>query len=573
MAISRRRFLGGGAALTAAATAAAHLQPQPAQAETPRTNAGLTALPALEVIALNRMAYGPRPGDIERVRTMGFNAYVEEQLAPAAIDDSDCDSRLAAVRLRLLDQLLPLAALSKPIAELWYLTDYNTLLDDAERKRPFHEVRVATWIRAVYSRRQLQEVLVDFWHNHFNINAASDVRIQVALPSYDRDVIRTHCLGNFRTLLEAVAGSTAMLYYLDNVHNRASSGVSGNENYARELFEQHTLGVANYLRGYTNAEGVSANADGHAHGYVDMDVYEAARCFSGWTVANGENNRAGTGEFFYDPDWHDPDAKTVLSVDGQPTIAAGQGAQDGRLVLDMLARHRETARNLCTKLCRRLIADNPPASVIDAAVDTWMAHLDADDQIRRVVRTILLSEAFQSTWGQKIKRPFAAIISYLRATGAELPSDTLDIADSYWMRIFNEYQHTGQRLFAWPTPAGHPDLMSYWANSNGMLRRWELPFVLAQNWGGNVQVDLLGQVDLNATCVQIVDAWIARLCGYTISSNTRQALIDFLARGGDPDQPPQPTAEPPDWGDPLAVQDRALTLVQLLAASPDFQAR
>lgn len=573
MAISRRRFLGGGAALTAAATAAAHLQPQPAQAETPRTNAGLTALPALEVIALNRMAYGPRPGDIERVRTMGFNAYVEEQLAPAAIDDSDCDSRLAAVRLRLLDQLLPLAALSKPIAELWYLTDYNTLLDDAERKRPFHEVRVATWIRAVYSRRQLQEVLVDFWHNHFNINAASDVRIQVALPSYDRDVIRTHCLGNFRTLLEAVAGSTAMLYYLDNVHNRASSGVSGNENYARELFEQHTLGVANYLRGYTNAEGVSANADGHAHGYVDMDVYEAARCFSGWTVANGENNRAGTGEFFYDPDWHDPDAKTVLSVDGQPTIAAGQGAQDGRLVLDMLARHRETARNLCTKLCRRLIADNPPASVIDAAVDTWMAHLDADDQIRRVVRTILLSEAFQSTWGQKIKRPFAAIISYLRATGAELPSDTLDIADSYWMRIFNEYQHTGQRLFAWPTPAGHPDLMSYWANSNGMLRRWELPFVLAQNWGGNVQVDLLGQVDLNATCVQIVDAWIARLCGYTISSNTRQALIDFLAQGGDPDQPPQPTAEPPDWGDPLAVQDRALTLVQLLAASPDFQAR
>jgi hypothetical protein len=106
-----------------------------------------------------------------------------------------------------------------------------------------------------------------------------------------------------------------------------------------------------------------------------------------------------------------------------------------------------------------------------------------------------------------------------------------------------------------------------------MLRRWELPFVLAQNWGGNVQVDLRGQTDLNATCVQIVDAWIARLCGYTISSSTRQALIDFLAQGGDPDQPPQPTAEPPDWGDPLAVQDRALTLVQLLAASPDFQAR
>jgi len=573
MAISRRRFLGRGAALTAAATSAAHLQPQPAQAEAARTNAGLTALPALEVIALNRMAYGPRPGDSERVRTMGFNAYVEEQLAPAAIDDSDCDDRLAAVRLRLLDQLLPLAALSKPIAELWHLTDYNTPLDDSERKRPFDEVRVAGWIRAVYSRRQLQEVLVDFWHNHFNVNAASDVRIQVALPSYDRDVIRAHCLGNFRTLLEAVAGSTAMLYYLDNVHNRADSGVSGNENYARELFEQHTLGVANYLRGYTNAEGISANADGHAHGYVDMDVYEAARCFSGWTVANGENNRANTGEFFYDPDWHDLDAKTVLSVDGQPTIAAGQGRQDGQLVLDMLARHRETARHLCTKLCRRLIADNPPTSVVDAAVDTWMAHLDADDQIRRVVRTVLLSEAFQTTWGQKIKRPFEAIISYLRATGAELPSDTLDVADSYWIRIFNEYQHSGQRLFEWPTPAGHPDLMHYWANPNGMLRRWELPFVLTQDWGGNVQVDLLGQTDLNTTCVQIVDAWIARLCGFTISSNTRQALIDFLAQGGDPDQPPQPGDNTIDWNDPPAVQDRVLTLVQLLAAGPDFHAR
>ncbi len=573
MAISRRRFLGNSAALTAAATSATHWQLQTAQAEAPRANADLTALPALEVIALNRMAYGPRPGDIERVRSMGFSVYVEEQLNPAAIDDRDCDARLAAVRLKTLGDLRPLTTLSTPIANLWFLTDYTTPLDDAERKRPFDEVQVATWIRAVYSRRQLQEVLVDFWHNHFNVNAASDVRIAVALPGYDRDVIRAHCLGNFRALLETVAGSPAMLYYLDNVHNRASGGVSGNENYARELFEQHTLGVANYLRGYTNADGISANADGHAQGYVDMDIYEAARCLSGWTVANGENNRPNTGEFFYDPDWHDPDAKTVLSVNGQPTIAANQGQQDGHLVLDRLARHRETARNLCTRLCRRLIADNPPASVVDAAVDTWMAHLDADDQIRRVVRTILLSEAFQTTWGQKIKRPFEAIISYLRATGAELPSDTPDIADSYWIRIFNEYQHTGQRLFAWPTPEGHPDLISYWASPNGMLRRWNLPFVLTQEWGGNIQVDLRGQTDLNATCVQIVDAWIARLCSYAISSNTRQALIDFLAQGGDPDQPPQPTAESPDWGDPLAVQDRALTLVQLLAASPDFHAR
>lgn len=583
MGLSRRQFLQGSAALATAAAVVPLVEPQPAAAGAPRTDPGLASLPPIEVIALNRMAYGPRPGDLDRVRSMGLEAYVDEQLNPAAIDDSACDARIAAARLKIsyagtndypaCNEVRPLNSLDQPISNLWYLTDYDTPMDWLERDRPLTELQVATWIRAVYSQRQLQEVLVDFWHNHFNVYAASEARISVPLPLYDRAVIRKHCLGNFRDFLGDVARSTAMLYYLDNVSNRVGSGAIGNENFTRELFEQHTLGLDYYLDLYFNNVGVGANEDGHAKGYVDTDVYHAARCFTGWTVANGDNNRPKTGEFYYDADWHDPDQKTVLSVDGSYTIPPNQGEQDGFDVLAMLARHRGTARNVCTKLCRRLIADDPPASVVDAAVAEWLAHVDSPDQIRRVVRVILLSNAFQSTWGQKMKRPFEAIISYLRATGAELSNDTMDVEGSYWNSILWEFQYTGQTLFEWPLPDGYPDSISYWANPNSLLRSWNLPFILTQNWGGNIQVDLLSQTNLSTSCSDIVDAWITRLCGFSINSATRQALIDFLAQGGDPSQPPQPLAEAPDWNDATAVQDRVLSMVQLLAASPDFYMR
>src|SRR5262245_22530750 len=294
MSVSRRRLLGSPIALGASAA------PQPVA---PTATISAT-LPPLEIIALNRMGYGPRPGDVAAFQALGptpdaqFQAYVEQQLNPDAIDDGACDVRIAAARLKIkydadsqgrypaLHEARPLVNLGKQTAELWPLRNYDTPMAYAERVRPFDEVRCAAWHRAVYSKRQLKELLVEFWHNHFNINGPSEPAIYVTFPVYDRDVIRKNCLGNFRTFLEDVAKSTAMLYYLDNVSNKAGGGEGGNENYARELLELHTLGSDNYYKFYndrTQIPTIQYNGITYVAGYIDDDVYEAARSFTGWT--------------------------------------------------------------------------------------------------------------------------------------------------------------------------------------------------------------------------------------------------------------------------------------------------
>jgi uncharacterized protein (DUF1800 family) len=552
------------------------------------------AAPPPEIIALNRMAYGPRPEDPARVASIGVDAYIDEQLNPSAINDADCEARLAAARLRIRygagtgyaarNELLPLDLLDSSVPALWDRRNFANPMGYPERMRPWEEVRVAAVIRAVYSRRQLQEVLVEFWHNHFNVNASSDASVSVAFPVYDR-IMRQHCFGNFRAFLEDVAQSTAMLYYLDNVSNRVSGGEGGNENFARELFELHTLGSDNYLKFYDDRRNIGTityNGETFARGYIDEDVYEAARCLTGWTVANGYYTRPAQndGTFLYDPSWHDTNPKTVLSPDGFPNIPRNQpDLKDGRDVLDLLANHPGTARHLCTKLARRLISDTPPQSVVDAAVAEWMAHRGAPDQIRQVVRVILRSAAFTGTWGQKIKRPFEALISYLRATGAEISlSDAGNPEGSYWSNLFYQLAQTGHRIFEWPTPTGHPDVSSHWLSTNGMLRRWNLPYWLGQTatWGGNVALDLRAQTDAalpNGTVTQIVDYWIDRLCGYTLSATTRQELLAFMAQGGSLTAPPQPTSGKPDYNDANAVTERLNSMVQLLVMSPEFQSK
>lgn len=176
-----------------------------------------------------------------------------------------------------------------------------------------------------------------------------------------------------------------------------------------------------------------------------------------------------------------------------------------------------------------------------------MANLSAPDQIKRVVRTILLSSEFRSTWGLKIKRPFELVVSS-GATGAELPVDQV-LADpnagDYWGSLLWNYGQAGHQLFEWPTPTGYPDLASYWASTKRhAARRWNLPYILTRPWGGNVALDLRAQTDAavpGGSCVQIVDYWIGRLCGYAIDPAARQALIAFLAQsaqGGDPTRPP-----------------------------------
>ena len=604
MALSRRRLLQSGAALSVAAGIEAAGDPAPpVSAATPAAPLfqipAATSQPSPEVIAVSRMSYGPRPGDADRVKQIGLAAYIEEQLNPSAIDDGACDTQLTNARLRIrygtapteVNEARPLTTLNQEVPQLW-AERVKVSAPYPEWVRPADEVKLAAWIRAVYSKRQLQELMVEFWHNHFNVSAYSDRAISATFPAYDR-IMRTNWAGNFRTFLEAVGRSTAMMHYLDNASNRAGGGEGGNENYARELFELHTLGSDNYLKFYDKRGKiplVTYKGKSYPKGYVDDDVYEAARCLTGWTIANGywdgKDNDDGT--FLFREDWHDGAPKTVLApkpladreIGPEPNVFyKSDPIKEGQAVYDLLANHPGTARSLCTKLCRRLIADTPPQTVIDAAVDVWMANIGAPDQIKQVLRVILASNEFKTTFGQKVKRPFEAIISFLRATNATLPVDTFDAAKpnegGYWAGLWWNYAYAGQRLFEWPTPTGHPDLATYWITTNSMLRRWNLPYLITRDWGGGVQVDLKALTDAalpGGTCTQIIDYWIKRMCGFTISPTARQALIDFLAMNGDPNKTPKAAAGE-DPTDPNVLIERIDSTIQLLAMTPDFYAR
>ncbi len=346
----------------------------PEAAGTASLRDGAQVAPPLAVIALNRTAFGPRPGSLD-VNT--FNAmpgatsadklvnFVEWQLNPLAIADDDCNARLAAADL---------PTLNKSLTQLW--ADHR-LAQNADRTQPARDVAAATFIRAAYSQRQLLEVLVDFWHNHFNVYAWDYAYASATWAHYDRAVIRANALGNFRQMLEAVATSPAMLFYLDNYINTSGGP---NENWARELFELHGLGAENYL-GVAEQNTVPGYPDAPA-GFVDADVYEATRCFTGWRVNDGQwPLTTNTGEFLYSDTWHDRFQKTVLGR----FMAANRGPMaDGREVLDLLATHPGTARFICRKLCRRLISDNPPQSIVDAAASQFSANYQCarSDQAR-----------------------------------------------------------------------------------------------------------------------------------------------------------------------------------------------
>ncbi|MBO9316518.1 MAG: DUF1800 domain-containing protein [Chloroflexus sp.] len=599
MEITRRNFLEGSVALVAgvvtAGVAATGTPPAPVAA------CSYTQPASLRTIAMRRLAFGPSPelmamydatpgaSDEER-----FDNWVRQQLNYTAIDNTPCANRIASAQLKIrythngqtINEVRPLSWLSASRETLWQ----QRVIPDlpwAERIRPYNEVRVATWIRAVCSRRQLFEVMVDFWHNHFNVNATANQRIAATWPDYDR-IIRTHALGNFHAMLTEVTKSVAMMYYLNNVSNKAGGGEGGNENFARELFELHTLGSDNYLKFYDqrgNIPVVEYGSERYAASYIDYDVYEASRCLTGWTIANGRDGRPNTGAFYLMDSWHDNYPKTVLApphlpgIEPAPNFPFNNGAeQDGTKLLRLVAYHPGTARHLCTKLCRRLVADNPPESLINTAYNVWMQHRESPDQIRRVVEAILLAPEAKSTFGAKIRRPLEAIWAFLRATNASLPNDVAEVngdatKGNYWESLFWSVDQTGHRLFGWDTPTGHPDRAEYWANTNALLRTWNSFYTLAQSWGGNVQMDIVGQTPAGLSCAGIVDFWLQRMLTYTPTGDLRTLLIDFLAQGFDPNQPPQPLPGAPDWRSPEAVRDRIVAMVQLLAMSPEFWLR
>ena len=384
----------------------------------PKYSRGPLPLPEVGIIALNRMGFGPRPGDLDDFNALGatdeerLNNYIEQQLDPDSIDDSVYEARQASAGF---------TTLSKSREQLW--TEY--LRGNQPTSLPMQELERLTFLRAIYSKKQLQEVLYDFWFNHFNVYGWQ-YAVSSMIRNYDR-IIRTHMFGNFREMLEEITRSTTMLYYLDNYTN---SREGPNENFARELFELHTLGAENYYGVMPQDDVPPDPSDPNLPaGYVDEDVYEATRCFTGWTVANSSNGPGGdTGLFLYRDDWHDRFQKRVLAYSNN--IPSDQAAeQDGEDVLDMVAFHPGTARYICRKLCTRLISDNPPEQLVEDTAAFFMLHKDTGNQLKRVVRFILQSEAFRTTWGEKVKRPFEIIVGVMRATEADF-TIRMDHSDS-----------------------------------------------------------------------------------------------------------------------------------------------
>lgn len=520
---------------------------------------------------LRALTYGPRVGDIGWLNALGLHDWLDAQLAPDDAQDNELNTRLTAFELPIrytagpgttsgngvvqnwpaVDEHRPLTYLSAPIKSVWKLTDRNTAMSDAERHRPRDEVISATMLRAVYSRWQLREILVGFWHNHFNVDAYSSDQIAAALPTYDRDVIRAHALGNFRDLLEAVATSTAMQYYLSNRSSRAGAA---NENYARELFELHTLGRDAYLNDrYDRWREVPGAAHGQPVGYIDQDVYEAARAFTGWTIEDGSrvDNRtqlSNNGGFTYVENWHDGYQKRVLATDFDPFQAP---LADGRKVLDLVASHPATARFIARKLCIRLIGASVSERTVEAAADTFKQFRRHPKQIALVVKAIVLSKDFEKR-APKVQQPLALMASFVRATNLEFsPSEGLT----------NQLSACGQRLFGWPTPNGIPDGDQFWMSANGLRQRWNLLLGLGRNaWNnGAIPIGLLEKVDA-ITPNASANYWLSALVGDD-DAKTRAAVIRSLQW-----PPDQPVAIPG-----VERQKRLAQIAACCALTPAFQ--
>ncbi len=501
---------------------------------------------------LNRMAFGPRPGEVAAVRAMGVDRWIATQLAPDRIDDSIATRVVATYGMlgrptsefvsmytevqrarRQVKQAAPDSGGRASARAALAQASPRLAMDARQSQRILGDVQSARLARAVVGDRQLLEVMTDFWENHFTVYAGKGVT-RLFIPSYDRDVIRPYALGHFRELLGAVAKSPAMLFYLDqfqsaadSMHPTLASSARGqqaptaaqrrrlasltpqqraqlqqrlrqtqqqqarrglNENFARELLELHTLGV-----------------DG---GYTQQDVIEVARSLTGWTM-----NPRGDAAFVFRPALHDAGEKRVLGV----TIPAGRGIEDGEQVLDLLARHPATARFIAQKLAVRLVSDAPPKALVDRATATYLA---TDGDIREVVRTIVTSPEFfsRAAYRAKVKSPFELVASALRAVGAD--ADTT-------VRSAQLVAYLGAPIFGHQAPNGYPETGEAWMNSGAILNRINFGLGLA---AGRIPGASLSHWPQAATLErasreQQVDGVVQAFLGGQASPDTRQILM------------------------------------------------
>jgi uncharacterized protein (DUF1800 family) len=476
MKIDRRTFHG----IAASALAAAWTRPL------------LAAAPPGD-IALNRLTFGATAASRADLSDLGLAAWLDRQLALPP-EDAALAERLAAATLHIeyeggmnesgaswaaLSEDRPYRWLNGGGAALADLTDWDKAMDWEERVRPAREVIAASLIRAVHAEAQLREVMTQFWHNHFNVNSGKDAGTSAYFADYDR-TLRAHALGNFGTLLRLVAQAPAMLVYLNNEASRASPA---NENYARELLELHTLGASNYFNDlYDDWQAVPGGAEGLAAGYIDQDVYEVARAFTGWTIGDGRWLTEGdyaprTGQFLYVDAWHDPYQKRVLGRSFPPN----QGPmEDGLQVLDLLARHPGTARFLARKLIIRLVTETPDEGFVGRIGEVFLAAADAPDQIAQVIRAIVLSPEFGATPPGKIRRPFEFLAALYRANGTAITAPSLDF--TWHLSQAGWFQHECR------PPTGFSDVSAEWTSDVALNGLVNLALYANEDWFGAGQM-------------------------------------------------------------------------------------
>lgn len=418
----------------------------------------------------NRLAHGPTPELVRDIQTRTPAGWIESQLHPELIDDTSAEAAVAGFAMLRMSPAT--------------LREAKANTGDLRR-----EVRVSALLRAVHSRRQLQEVMVEFWRNHFSVDIGAYWE-GLTSGHYEYEVIRPHALGRFRDLLHAVATSPTMLAYLDNDASRAPDV---NENYARELLELHTVGV-----------------DG---GYGEQDVRNAAFVLSGW----GFDRQSVA--FTFREQFHDGRAARVMDW----SAPAGTGVERGRSLLDHLAVHPATAFFLASKLARWFIGPDASTGVVNRAAK---AYLTADTDVTALLRVLLFSEEFLATPGTKVRQPFSQLAAWLRSLDAT--TDTTAGSRSAGTRqLDHELAVLGQRPWAWPTPDGNPDEVAHWSGSALLLARWRLASRLASGRVPGVDVDLGGLAGGAATVGELVDQLGARLHSRLLTPAQREPLVAF----------------------------------------------
>ena len=567
---ARRQLLSGNFATSRQQGTSQPATSNPSYMRSPRNPAPVESLsrntvtPPVSVIAYNRAAFGHRPGDLAAFNALGaddderLTAWVDQQLNPDSIDDSDCDARIAN-GVFYTHEKSPAALWS----EHWRNPDWPIVM------RPGLEVITLKFVRAIHSKRQLKEVMADFWHDHFSVYW-QDAPGQTMLMQYDRDVIRPNIFGNFSTLLNAVAKSPCMMFYLDQVYSTADGP---NENYAREVMELHTFGSESY-KGVIPSSAVEGYPD--PKGYVEEDVFALAKALTGWSIRyqSWAPDIGDTGEFFTREVWHDTEEKVFM---GQ-TIPAGQTAlEEGDNILAFIATHTLTSTFIARKLCRRFVSDFPPESLVQSAAQVFRDHVDAPDQLGQVMRHILLSAEFRTTWGEKTRRPFHAVVSALRAGGTDFVVSTPDEHEPVSNGLFWLFGFTGHAPHEWHPPNGYPDFGPVWQSSSTLVMRWRV-----LNWIVDTKLAddswLIDIIDTTwaspaRTPNAIVDFWIERIFGYEIADTTRHNFVAFLAQGRNPalNLPIQTATPASDDYTTIHLLERIRAVVGLMFMSPEFQ--